>query len=164
MEEWKAIKGYGGKYLINEHGKVYSLHKKDYLKLVVNNRGYVTATLWKDSKRKKHIVSRLVAEHFIPNVYNKEQVNHIDGNKLNNHVSNLEWVTGSENIEHAFNTGLSKTSNRVIIYCLHTGEQMEFRSMSKASHYLGRNRDFVADKLRHEKQAFYNNYRLEKVK
>lgn len=164
MGEWKAVKGYEGKYLVNEQGDVYSLHKQDYLKLVVNNRGYVTATLWKNSKRKRHIVSRLVAEHFIPNYDNKDQVNHIDGNKLNNHVSNLEWVTGSENIEHAFKTGLSKTSNRVIIYCLNTDERMEFTSMLKASRYLGMNKDFVAAKLRHDDQAFYENYRLEKIK
>lgn len=57
-------------------------------------------------------VHKLVAETYIPNPYNKPEVNHIDGNKLNNHVSNLEWVTHRENMGHAYTTGLIDLNNR----------------------------------------------------
>ena len=58
---------------------------------------------------KTFTIHKLVASNYIDNQYNKPQVNHIDGNKSNNHVSNLEWVTQSENIRHAINTGLKST-------------------------------------------------------
>lgn len=65
-------------------------------------------TLSKQHKNKKILVHRLVAQAFIPNPCNKPQVNHIDGNPQNNFIENLEWVTNSENTQHAWNTGLRK--------------------------------------------------------
>lgn len=69
---------------------------------------YLSVDLRKNGKRKTFQVHRLVAIMFIPNPENKSEVNHIDGNKLNNSVTNLEWNTTSENIKHAYQTGLSK--------------------------------------------------------
>lgn len=68
--------------------------------------GYYRVIFSKNGIITKHIVHRLVATAFMPNLENKPQVNHIDGNKLNNHILNLEWATSSENVRHAIATGL----------------------------------------------------------
>lgn len=100
MEEiWKTIKGFEN-YKVSNTGKVYSLAKNKVMKPWIVNSGYYVLTLV-DSRVSKHMsVHRLVAKAFIPNPLNKEQVNHIDGNKLNNNVDNLEWTTPSENVNH----------------------------------------------------------------
>ena len=69
---------------------------------------YKMIGLNKDKKQTPHSIHRLLAIHFIPNPDNKPQVNHIDGDKFNNDLSNLKWVTCSENLKHAFKLGLSK--------------------------------------------------------
>lgn len=106
MEQWKVVKGFEN-YLVSSLGNVKTINGK--LKKVVydskNNYGYVE--LWKNNKGKKFRIHRLVAETFIPNTLGKEQVNHIDGDKKNNCVSNLEWVTPKENIRHAIENNLS---------------------------------------------------------
>lgn len=93
-------------YYISEEGKVYSDYggRVKELKCRVNGHGYLDIKL----QGKTYKVHRLVAEFYVPNTENKPQVNHIDGNKLNNHYSNLEWVTNSENQRHAYATGLNK--------------------------------------------------------
>lgn len=70
--------------------------------------------LWRNNKGKYFTIHRLVAMHFIDNPNNKPIVNHIDGNKLNNNVENLEWTTYGENNQHAYDTGLKKVSEKVI--------------------------------------------------
>ena len=106
MEQWKVVKGFEN-YLVSSLGNVKTINGK--LKKVVydskNDYGYVE--LWKNNKVKKFRIHRLVAETFIPNTLGKEQVNHIDGDKKNNCVSNLEWVTPKENIRHAIENDLS---------------------------------------------------------
>ena len=106
MEQWKVVKGFEN-YLVSSLGNVKTINGK--LKKVVydskNDYGYVE--LWKNNKGKKFRIHRLVAEAFIPNTLGKEQVNHIDGDKKNNCVSNLEWVTPKENIRHAIENDLS---------------------------------------------------------
>lgn len=100
MEEiWKTIKGFEN-YKVSNTGKVYSLDKNKVMKPYKINSGYHIVYLSGGEERSVYLVHRLVALTFIESPLNKEQVNHIDGNKLNNNVDNLEWNTASENINH----------------------------------------------------------------
>lgn len=102
-EQWKKVKDYE-EYEVSNLGKV---RKKDYyLNQSENNAGYLRVRL----NQKWFFVHRLVAKHFVDN--EKEQVNHLDGNKLNNIATNLKWVTQTENMLHAYKTGLLKPYDR----------------------------------------------------
>lgn len=133
FEEWKDITNYENLYQISNLGRVRSVdrlikqygHKRQYerlmkgkiLKLHKQNGGYMLATLTKDGKEKKMLVHRLVAQEFIPNPQNKEQVNHIDGNKQNNCIDNLEWCTQSENVKHSYSKLHHKLKNKKVFCC-----------------------------------------------
>lgn len=111
---WKPIK-FNPNYEINEFGEIRSIPRngtiKDYRILAqhIDKYGYPIVGLRQDGKKKTYAVHRLVAQHFLPEKPTpKHQINHIDGNKLNNHYSNLEWVTNSENQLHAIRLGLRK--------------------------------------------------------
>jgi len=114
MELWKDINGYEGYYQISNQGNVKSIDRFDgvhdrqgtIIRQNLKQNGYLQVGLRKHNKRKWFGVHRLVAIQFIENPDNKPQVNHIDGNKLNNTVENLEWVTGKENQSHAKSIGL----------------------------------------------------------
>lgn len=101
MEIYKDIKGYKNRYQITSWGRVYSIESGRFLRNEKTQKGYCRVVLVAENGKKAHFrVHRLVAEAFIPNPDNKPQVNHIDGNKLNNSITNLEWVTNQENYEH----------------------------------------------------------------
>ena len=106
--EMKDIPGWEGLYACTTSGNIYSYRTNKFLSPSKNKRGYLHVTFTKDGKRYDYRVQRLVAMTFLENPENKEQVNHIDGNKLNNCLFNLEWVTPEENIEHAKQHGLFK--------------------------------------------------------
>lgn len=101
---WKTVKGYE-KYLISDDGRVYSTYSKRLLKPGVHKDGYLNVELWKNRKPKVFYIHRLVMENFGKGIP-KETVNHIDGVKTNNHISNLEWATRLENNVHSIKTGL----------------------------------------------------------
>jgi len=116
MEEWKDIKGYEGLYQVSSYGRIKSIDRpipykgrsdknriiKGKMKVpTTTDKGYLKVTIFKNGKGKTREIQRIVAETFIPNPLNKEQVNHIDGNKTNNHVENLEWATVHENMWHS---------------------------------------------------------------
>lgn len=104
MERWEPIRGYE-QYAVSDHGRVRNSATDKVLKLRYVS-GYCRVVVYRDRKPKDKRVHRLVAEAFIPNPENKPHVNHIDGDKTNNHVNNLEWVTCSENAAHAASAGL----------------------------------------------------------
>jgi len=99
-----SIKGYEDKYSIDESGSVFSHITNKTLKHNVNKNGYHAVRLYRNGKQKSHLVSRLVAITYLGN--SDLTVNHIDGNKSNNHVSNLEWISQSSNVQHAYDKGL----------------------------------------------------------
>jgi hypothetical protein len=109
QEQWKAIAECNGEYSISDYGRVKSLKfgKERILKPSLIGNGYPAVLLsMKGQKVKLQCIHKLVASAFIKNPDNKPQVNHKDGNKLNNHIDNLEWMTIKENIQHAYDTGL----------------------------------------------------------
>lgn len=121
-ETWKDIPNFGGSYQVSNMGRVRSVdrviavkdgrmrkHKGRVLKPHLNNGGYELHKLSNDGRGITKTVHRLVLETFKPHVnMNDLQVNHIDGNKSNNHLTNLEWVTARDNILHAHDLGLIK--------------------------------------------------------
>ena len=118
-ERWKPVVGYEDNYIISTYGRIVRLPyiRKNTLcstdshyitKLCSQDlsRQYPSVVLYKDSVRKRHSIHRLMGVAFIPNPENKPCINHIDGNKDNNNIINIEWVTYSENTLHSFKNGL----------------------------------------------------------
>ena len=129
-KEFVPIKGYEHEYSIHKTGLILSMLTDQLVKTSVDSKGYLTVNLYKDGKRKTKRVHILVAETFIPNPDNLPVVNHIDGNKQNPHVSNLEWTSYSENTLHAHRTGLiTKTSDKAVI----RGDGRVYASITQAA-------------------------------
>lgn len=119
MELWKEIEGFEGNYLVSNKGRIFrrartyinpqgvncEVEAKE-LTPTKNGRGYLHVKIRYNGKRHTLLVHRLVASAFVPNPEDKPQVNHLDGDKTNNTVNNLIWVTARENIIHAWETGL----------------------------------------------------------
>lgn len=108
MEIWKAIEGTKGFIEVSNEGRVRSLLRGTprILKTSIDSKGYHRIRVTIEREKKGFKLHREVAKAFIPNPYNKPQVNHKDGNKNNNSVSNLEWVTNKENVHHAIKNGM----------------------------------------------------------
>lgn len=142
-DEWRYIPGYEGFYQASVHGEIRSvdrvvreakavkLRRGVMLRPTLGKEGYYSVLLTILQNQKLCSVHRLVATTFIPNPEHKPQVNHIDGNKLNNEVSNLEWVTQSENMQHARDTGvwspidcgeISRRMTGISVKCTTTGK------------------------------------------
>lgn len=169
VEEWPELKGLEkGKdidfidgfpnHLITTDGRILVLSYEDLngrtrkpkeVKQRLNNDGYPSVRITHRGNVKTTRVHRLVAETFIPNPKNSETVNHIDGNKTNNHVSNLEWATRDEQMQHAYKLGLKKSntvmklmtkvSNSKPVKCVkkETNETMYFLSARDCSKEMG---------------------------
>ena len=105
MEEWSPISD--THYSVSSEGRIRNDETGRIKALDKTKDGYFKVDLYSEGKRESHRAHRLVAEAFIPNPDRKPQINHIDGNKLNNNVENLEWVNNSENMMHAYQTGLA---------------------------------------------------------
>ena len=108
-EKAANVKGFEGLYVITTCGRVWSVRRNIWLTPFYVGKGYATVRLCVDGSEKDIRVHRLVAEAFIPNVEGKPQVNHKNGKKRDNKVSNLEWVTARENSQHSSDMGLNRT-------------------------------------------------------
>jgi hypothetical protein len=136
-EEWKSIPGYDG-YEASDLGRIsriinghrYMISPWD------SNKGYLRVAIFKKGKQVKRLVSRLVAIAWIPNPDNKPQVNHINGNKHDNTIGNLEWTTGSENVKHAVSTGLTSTNIKVTLENLVDKTLVDYDSLNQLSKAL----------------------------
>lgn len=164
MEIWKKIKETNYRYSISTYGNVKKefeiiersnkrkqIIKEKIIKPIPNTCGYLKVRCSIDSCKIKNIyIHTLVAKYFIKNIDNKPQVNHIDGNKTNNNVDNLEWVSAKENIKHAWKLGLSKS---------HSFKKIEingivFNSVLSASKYLEIGRGALSKAI---KKGYYVN-------
>lgn len=156
MEIWRDVKGYEGKYQVSNLGNVRSVDRTIFnacgvmvtrrgtmLKPIQNRGGYMKVTMHKEGKVNTELIHRLVAEAFVQNHNNLPQVNHKDGNKRNNDVSNLEWCTALSNMHHAKQQGLR---NNALEYA---------KSMRKA---------VIATNIETRKETFYESiHAAEKV-
>lgn len=135
--EWKEIPKYPG-YRVAPDGRVYSDKIKD-IRRENTNGNYHQIQLCHEGKTKMVAVHRLVIKLYgeSPTNLNMTQVNHKDGNKDNNSIDNLEWVTPSENTQHAMDTGLNKCKKGVIQYDLQGNEIARYCSATKAARKLG---------------------------
>lgn len=142
---WK-IPNYSN-YIIDEHGNIFNDIYNRYLIPQENARGYKTISLYDDQGNVKELlIHRLVASLFIPESRDitKLQVNHIDNNHLNNHVSNLEWCTQKENINHYYQNYSDRRWIKTEVRNIHTGEIFVFRNRVEASNFLNKpNKDWI---------------------
>jgi len=128
----KAIPSFDG-YSVTKDGRVYSLVTNKWLKPRNAGAGYQSVMLYKDKKGKNFYVHRLVAEAFLDKVDGKTCVNHIDGDKTNNCVSNLEWATHSENMYHANAIGLQTGSEKQKAAARENGKVMRKLTIEQVS-------------------------------
>lgn len=166
-EVWLPVAGYAGLYEVSNRGRVKSLSR---IKMVgIGNRcrqrvseiirkqtatpqGYLFVLLCKNSRKKMHLVHRLVARAFVPNPQSMPQVNHRDGIKSNNRPSNLEWVTSKLNHRHAHRIGLGLKGSRVGTSKLTEKEVIDIR----LSRGLGDSIQEIADRTGISKTNLYS--------
>ena len=160
-ELWRPVKEYDSLYEVSNFGRIRSLPRNGtinavrIIKLNPKKSGYINATLTKNNSKKTFRVHRLVAEAFIPNPKNKKQVNHIDGDKSNNSVDNLERATPSENIKHKFDSlGYKVTRHGMTpVICVETGER--FDSIKAAERAYGKSYGAILHALKGKTSTAY---------
>ena len=111
-EVWKDIEGYEGHYSISNHGRIRNAKTGRLRTVNPRGDGYCTIVLYKENKAKNLYIHRLVLSHFSDEQEN-ETVNHVDGDKQNNHIDNLEWLSYRDNNIHAIENGLNSSKQRM---------------------------------------------------
>ena len=184
-EIWKPVAGYEGIYDVSNLGRVKTVERTCYLNIkgtdtqriikekikhpsqdgqgYKNNNGYLSVILSFKNKSKRFHVHRLVAEAFLENPNNYETVNHIDGNKFNNEVSNLEWASRKQNIEHAWKTGLNHIPSnyagthkkKITQKDLQGNIIKEWDSMTEAARFLGLDKATFSNRIKSGKLEYH---------
>ncbi len=179
MEIWKDVVGYEGIYEVSSYGRVRTHKNKTtwnkrygiahweqrYLKNKNPKGRDVRVSLWKNGTHKDFLVHRLVAQAFITMIYGKQDINHIDGDPKNNNVENLEWCNHKENNNHAFDNNLIKTGVKIKLID-QKGSEYKFRSFTKANEFIGRNHDYINQKIKSNKPILSRNgeeYKCERI-
>jgi hypothetical protein len=162
MEIWRDIPGYEGIYQASSHGQIRTVEGKitsnkrygvrHWKSRVLKGRGGNPSTgkrvsLWKDGESKDFLVARLVALTFFGEPKEGFTVNHKDGNRFNNMLENLEWVSLSDNIKHGFETGLYP-QKQVVVVRAGIDKRLSFRSMAQLSRFLGRNDGYASSRMK----------------
>lgn len=146
-------------YSISETGELYNTKTQKYLKGAINAHGYRVYRISIDGQSKDLYAHRMVAETYVPcGDPKKNCVNHIDGNKLNNSVANLEWVTKSENNRHAVTTGLNPLFKE--IYCFNKQKELvaTFTGLAAAARFVNGTDDNISQAARAEKKSLTYGY------
>ena len=141
----KDIKGYEGLYAITEEGQVWSYYSKRFIKPHIRSNGYLQVLLSKGGIKKSYKVHRLVAQAYLPNPDNLPEVNHIDEDKTNNCVNNLEWCSHEYNLNYGQHN--EKISNSLKKRCLCVELNKEFNSINEAGLFIKRNPSGVSAAL-----------------
>ncbi len=166
VEEWRDIDGYGGRYRVSNTGKVVSTNynhtgQARELSYKRDRYGYMVVHIKCAGTDKWPTVHRLVAKSFIPNRHRYKTVNHIDGDKTNNTITNLEWMNNEDNLSAGHKEGLFKKAHEaskkrrkpVILINVITGAKKSFESLSAAGKYLGTNASSVSEALHQHKKT-----------
>lgn len=162
MEEiWKDIQGYEGLYQVSNLGRVKSLNYnhtgKEKLRIIRKDKyGYMYVILYKNKTYKHFTIHRLVANAFIDNPKNLPQINHIDENKENNCVNNLEWCTSKYNINYGMCHKNTEKAHYKKIFCVDkiTGLITCFESIVQASEKLSIKPQSISDCLRGKQKSY----------
>lgn len=149
VEEWRqiTIEDEIWDYEVSNCGQVRNMKTKRILKLQKTKNGYLKVTLCKSTKKSQQYVHRLVGIMFLPMIDGKDEINHINQNKEDNHVSNLEWTTHEENIHHedCIERGANKRRKRV--RCVETG--IIYKGVREACRELGLHSSHVSSCCKH---------------
>lgn len=162
MNNWYSIKGWEGLYEINKNGEVRNAKNKNTIVGDINNCGYYRVSLYNQGQSKKYFRHRLVAEHFLDKPEGKDFVNHIDGDKSNNNLENLEWVSQSENEKHAFENGLKQKTNKPFIIEFVNGDIKEYENQYVCAKEIGCSQSSVKNWLNGQRNP-RPNYGIKKI-
>ena len=157
MGKWLPITGFPN-YAVSDNGDVMNVITGNKLKPIHMSIGYSYVALCNDGRQHRTGIHRLVAQEFIPNPNGKPMVNHIDGDKANNHVDNLEWCTPSENMQHAYRTGLQKPIASQIQYSLARAAEVRrkpVRNIDTGVEYSSIAECAKAENLQHSAVSFH---------
>lgn len=157
-EYWRTIPSFPV-YSASNYGRIRNDGTGRIMHTYLNTRGYPSLSLRKDNKQIQQSVHRLVAEAFLGGPHHGLDVNHIDGDKTNNCVENLEWCTRLENVRHAVRTGLRPGPRRKAVRIIETGDV--FVSIQACAEYFGVNPAGLRYALEHS--GFYHGYHVEFV-
>jgi hypothetical protein len=168
QEVWKDIPDYEGIYQASTFGRIRTVEGKithsirhgerRWKSRILKGRGDCPngkrVSLWKDKKQKDFLVARLVALTFLGEPPEGFTVNHKDGNRMNNHIDNLEWLSRGDNIRHGFENGLYHHQKQITV--MEAEGTFEFRSYSQLDAFLGRSTGYTSNRIKKSQDVLYS--------